>query len=313
MKTIAYTVIVSLFCLITFSLKAQQILNGGFEETYLDYGTNPNGELIASYWWFGWSVYCYETLGSVTKDSHSGDWALKLETTSCGWGNVAGMGGNTSQIPGAITVPEVISHTINSRPDQLSFYYKYEPIEGDTARLRALLFNYPEGITLLDPYAFLAIDTVAFIDYLFVESAEEYTNKTIDFQYQSSDIAAYISLDFRSNKNAWTNPQDNSHGHVGTALFIDDVELIYITTSTENLIKSNDIKLYPNPVVNHFRIDVPGNAEIQSVTIYDYSGRVVKNLVAQNSVFSTTNLSSGIYFVKVEISEGSVVKKLIKE
>jgi hypothetical protein len=313
MKTLN-KIILLVFCqLVVVTGYSQQLLNGGFEETYLDYGTNPTGDLKATYWWFGGSVYCDETLGSISNDSHSGDWALKMETISCGWGNVAGMGGNTSQIPGAITVPEVISHTINSRPDQLSFYYKFEPIEGDTARLRALLFNYPEGITLLDPYAFLAIDTVAFIDYFFIESTEEYTNKTINFQYESSDIAAYISLDFRSNKNAWTDPQFNSHGHEGTSLFIDDVELIYLTTALENPIKTNEVKLFPNPAEEHFSIDLPGNTTINSVSILDFSGRVVNIQASKNGMYSLNGLSTGMYFVQIETDKGSVVKKVVKE
>jgi len=311
MKTIAYTLIVSLFCLFTFSLKAQQILNGGFEETYIDTVYTPD-VLEAMHWKYGSSnsLDCGVPLGSLTNESNNGDWALKLETILCG-GQV---------YPGIITTsfnfqsflyPEIVAHFLQDRPDQISFYHKFSPINNDTAFVRVLLFNYPEVVPPPNYFPWIHVDTVAYTEFHITESADIYTQLTVNFEYENADIPAYIRVIFSSFKNIEVTPIQ--YGNIGTTLWIDDVELVYLSTSTENLITSNDIKLYPNPVVNHFRIDVPGNTEIQSVTIYDYSGRVVKNLVAQNSVFSTTNLSSGIYFVKVEMSEGSVVKKLIKE
>jgi hypothetical protein len=308
MKIYIYFLVIILSYMYINTSNAQQIMNGGFEDVYNDTSENPNGVITPLFWWFGWNPQdCGIPLGKLSTNSYNGDWAIELETISCWWGNNAGTVSTWSQTPNAMTYPEVASHQIDARPDQLSFHYKYLPMQGDSSRVIALLFNYPEGITINDPNLFSYIDTVGLIDYAIIDSTEGYINETLNFQYLSTSIPSYIKLTFMSSLLFY------DHGHPGTTLWIDDVELIYLTTSVENLITSTDVKLYPNPVEESFRIDVPGNTQIQSITVFDYSGRVVKNLVPQNGLYSINWLSSGIYFVQIETDKGNVVKKVMKE
>jgi hypothetical protein len=313
MKTIFLTTIILLASFPSNNLKAQQILNGGFEENYVD-SVFTIGVLRPINWDFGWVPDdCWVPLGSLTDDSNSGDWALKLETIGCGWGNYAGVASTNPEISNPLSYPEAVAHIINDRPDQISLYYKFSPINNDTALVRALLFNYPDTVTFANDWDYLShIDTIAFLTYNISEASNDYSQLVINFEYESADIPAYISVSIFSDKKTAAIPII-LNATPGTTLWVDDVELIYLSTSVENLITANDVKLFPNPVADNFRVEVPGNEEIQSITVIDYSGRVVKNLVLRNGMYSINGLATGMYFVQIETDKGKVVKKVMKE
>jgi hypothetical protein len=313
MKTIVSTCCISLFCLFTSSSNGQQLLNGGFEETYLDDNFKPS-ILKPFYWLYGSpnSLDCGIPLCSITNESNNDDWALKLETILCGGAIYAGSVFTTFDFQNSLSLPDAIAHTINDRPDQISFNYKYSPINNDTALVRALLFNYPEDVTFANPYYLSYIDTIAHLEYDIFGAANNYTQLTINFDYQSTDVPAYIMVSFFSDKKALAIPPTN-YGNPGTTLWIDDVSLIYLPTSIHNLISSGDVTLFPNPVAEHFSIDLPGNTTINSVSILDFSGRVVNIQASKNGMYSLNGLSTGMYFVQIETDKGSVVKKVVKE
>jgi len=313
MKTTLLFVILFSSCICTNSSKAQQLVNGGFEETYMDYGYFFDGELAPSGWGFGWIPDdCWVTLGNLTNDSYSGDWAIELATIGCGWGTYAGSAFPKPDNISFDSFPEDNAHEINSRPDQISFYHKFSPVNNDTALVQVLLFNFPDSATNIYPEVLSYIDTVAFVEFHFTEFTETYSPVILNIEYQNAEIPAYIRVVFSSFKKTAATPF-NQNGNPGTTLWIDDVELIYLPTSVQNLITTADVKLFPNPVDDHFKIDLPGNSIIISITIYDYSGRVVNNPVLQNGLYSLSGLATGMYFAQIETDKGSVVKKVIKD
>jgi hypothetical protein len=105
---------------------------------------------------------------------------------------------------------------------------------------------------------------------------------------------------------------------------IDDV-LLYnrVLTATEvaslsssslstSSFKSNNLKfsLYPNPATNLLKIDI--DSDIQSVEIYSLQGQ--KIMTASSKEINISNLSAGIYMVRVQDVDGSVAtQKIIKE
>lgn len=72
----------------------------------------------------------------------------------------------------------------------------------------------------------------------------------------------------------------------------------------------NALALYPNPVNDQLHIQLPSNVTINSVTLFNGIGQKV--LENSNSNFSVSTLSSGIYYVEIETSEGTFHKKIIK-
>jgi hypothetical protein len=312
MKTTLLFIILFSSCTCINTSKAQQLLNGGFEDTYFLQGSSDS-LLTPSGWGFGWITDdCWAFLGNLTDDSHSGDWAIKLETVGCAWGTYAGVAFPKPENPSLTSFPENNAHEINSRPDQISFYHKFTPVNNDTALVQVLLFNFPDSATNIYPEVLSYIDTVAFVEFQFTEFTDTYSQVILNIEYQNADIPAYIRVVFYSDKKAAISPPIQ-YGNPGTTLWIDDVELIYLPTSQENLFTSDEVKLSPNPVQEFFRIDLPGNTTINSLSVYDNSGRVVKNPVLESGIYSLSGLVAGMYFVQIETDKGCIVKKVIKE
>ena len=73
-----------------------------------------------------------------------------------------------------------------------------------------------------------------------------------------------------------------------------------------------DMKIYPNPVTNGFRVS--GLAGASTITLSDMNGKVLFTKEVDNDEYvSTDRLQQGIYLVRINTGEGSIVKKLIKK
>ncbi|MCK9322219.1 MAG: C10 family peptidase, partial [Bacteroidales bacterium] len=93
----------------------------------------------------------------------------------------------------------------------------------------------------------------------------------------------------------------------------DGWEVMYETSvlGVENNIMS-DISIYPNPAKN--QLNIVGLVDNSNITIYDLSGKVMKEISANNRVScNISDLSSGIYFVKIQNDQESQVVKFVKE
>lgn len=73
------------------------------------------------------------------------------------------------------------------------------------------------------------------------------------------------------------------------------------------------ISLYPNPVQGQLNITLPSSVELQSATMYDLLGKATDMNIAENNVLNTSNLSSGVYILKLETNQGTITKKVIKK
>lgn len=84
------------------------------------------------------------------------------------------------------------------------------------------------------------------------------------------------------------------------------------TLSTSNFEKST-FKIYPNPIKGNTL-----NADVKSTTsyqIYDILGKKILNgtVTTNNKKINVSSLKKGIYILKLETSNGSITKKLIRE
>ena len=91
----------------------------------------------------------------------------------------------------------------------------------------------------------------------------------------------------------------------GQAIFRD-----YPLSTSDNVL--SEFKIYPNPTSEKLFISSENN-HIQSISIFSVSGKKVKEITASPiSSIDVSNLSKGIYFIKIFSSEGNVVKKFMK-
>ena len=70
---------------------------------------------------------------------------------------------------------------------------------------------------------------------------------------------------------------------------------------------ANEIFVYPNPVKDIININLADDTECQSVAIYSLDGRLIVETfpeTSQSSTINIANLTSGLYLIKVRMSDG---------
>lgn len=133
-------------------------------------------------------------------------------------------------------------------------------------------------------------------------SSTTYTLKTVNFT-PSTTGTYYFAFNNNSPANA-----------AGThALFIDNFTVT--ETLSANEFKISNVSLSPNPTKNMLYIS-NDNTTFNSIEVSDLNGRIVK-ATKQNALNTTevniSDLSAGVYMVKIVSDKGTVTKKVIKE
>lgn len=103
----------------------------------------------------------------------------------------------------------------------------------------------------------------------------------------------------------------NLGGGTGT-FYIDDIQFLDKSLSIEENPAVNNYQIFPNPTSLSFSINTPFAS---NVIIYNTLGKMVKNVAISNSnsVINTSELITGVYFVKIINQKDRTVKKLIIE
>jgi PKD repeat protein len=103
------------------------------------------------------------------------------------------------------------------------------------------------------------------------------------------------------------------------SITIDDVVIERVKRATDD-----DISIYPNPFTNEINVQcqIQGEELVDfSINLYDYSGKLIKNLDRKNKVnpgvydlkTDLSSLPSGIYFYSLEVQgRSNIVKKSVK-
>jgi ligand-binding sensor domain-containing protein len=89
-----------------------------------------------------------------------------------------------------------------------------------------------------------------------------------------------------------------------------------IPVSVKEYIKTeNNVKVFPNPVKDHFNIEIPAGMNISYIEIFTIQGNVIKSLKITNNQNSIDmrNLPGGIYIIRLHTDQGVVVKKMVKQ
>lgn len=83
----------------------------------------------------------------------------------------------------------------------------------------------------------------------------------------------------------------------------------------EIMLRDRSFNLYPNPVADV--LTIKGNNNLKEIIVFDVNGRVLDNIsvvgIQLEKVLNVTELTQGIYFVRVVSSKGQFVSKLVKE
>lgn len=118
-----------------------------------------------------------------------------------------------------------------------------------------------------------------------------------------------VISDFDNNVDPVINPYTTDSGN------IEDYSVIFNPTLSveSNQINSDKVQIYPNPTKNILNINNETNSEITSISIIDALGRHILKSANTNTI-SVANLNNGVYFLKLEFKNNSIVtKRFIKQ
>jgi len=82
------------------------------------------------------------------------------------------------------------------------------------------------------------------------------------------------------------------------------------TTGIDKATNNKKINIYPNPA-NSF-IEIKTDLDYSSVSIMDVTGKAIKQLDSQTKI-DISDLTNGIYFIKITGKENTVIRKFVKE
>ena len=132
-------------------------------------------------------------------------------------------------------------------------------------------------------------------------SAAAYTQRSATF---TASNAGVYHFGFHNNSPA---------GTVQSFLFFDTLEMTSVLANEQ--FNSGKFSVYPNPVNDVLTIANSSLYEIKSVTITDVNGRTIKNVSLGNVTETQVNvgeLTSGVYFLNIDTTNGSITKKFVK-
>lgn len=87
-------------------------------------------------------------------------------------------------------------------------------------------------------------------------------------------------------------------------------ESCYLFTEIEEIEKSS-LKIFPNPTKNTLSIENIENIDIESISLLNTKGQLIKQFDSNKTSFDISNISSGCYVLKIKHKNGVFTKKLI--
>jgi len=266
---------------------AQSIPNGDMEDWIAVTGYDSLAGFTSTNLFFFPSV-------NVTKvtDVHGGSFAARMTgTTWLGIFNVPGGIGTNAEV-NLTTFALSGGYPYTERPNAFTGWFKYEPSNNDSCILLAVLtkWNGTKRYTIgIAPYFGKST----------ANAYKEFTSNVIYFSTENPDTAFVMAL----TSSAFLTAQ------VASVLYVDDLAFTFnvgVPTVSDNEIVINT---YPNPARDFLNIELKGNHNVTSVTIFDVLGNKlsVVEVSSGNIVLTTATLPDGMYVYQLNDKKKVVV------
>ncbi len=205
---------------------------------------------------------------NVTKDTdaHTGTYSAKLVTS-----NWFGLITSATVFSGSFepnqtnpTESVKFGKPFTDTPDNFRVWYKYFPVENDSAEIYTYLTRWDGSNTVNVAEAYTKVYT----------QQGEWTELDIPFTYLSTEAPDSITMVFASSSRG-----DIFQGQVGNTLYIDDPELYYcITGISQPMMSEVSAKIYPNPVSNG-DINIELSEQVNGIiSIFSNDGRLMNRI-----------------------------------
>ena len=237
-----------------------------------------------------------------TTDAYAGTYAMELQTYAGDHnGNAVAQSGMVGTGYCSGNGPSCTwegGYPFASQIDTLSFYYKYAPMGNDTASVY-LMFKYNGSV-------------VAGSGMLIENAASAYQYAEIPFNTGTPVDSVIIQLQ----SSVW---QDTALSFIGSDFKVDNIAFKSQITGISNPFVNAVLagSSYPNPVNNILNILLSPNSGETRLTIFDVTGRTVKEELLHSSVtierLDVSALPSGIYIYQLSQDSGIVTNRFIKK
>lgn len=113
------------------------------------------------------------------------------------------------------------------------------------------------------------------------------------------DVALFGDVDLSGNDRIFNTTIDLGAYEYISTLSVDDISL-----------STNSVRLYPNPVND--KLFIKSDNAIDSITIYNVSGQIIKQTEIFSNVIDVSGLNAGLYFINIKSDNRENIKKFIK-
>lgn len=284
--------IISIISISASAVFSQALPNNGFEAWTAN--PTPAYDILT-----GWNTLntLIGPLGTITcfkataaGDFHTGAAALKLVTKTAALGQVANGIATTGTID--ITKQGIsggIAYT--GRPDSIVGYYKYTPVSTDNGFVQMILTGAGGDTDTVGIATFNTPNT----------TVAAYVRFAAPFVYKSANTVAKSLCIISSSASATVHFE-------GSALFVDDLDLITKVTGVKQLTSVN-VTVGPNPTHDFVMVKNP-EMEKTTLVIYDVTGRTMTQQIItdQSTTIYLNEYKNGMYFYSVSTVAGNLIK-----
>src|SRR5690606_39216260 len=153
-----------------------------------------------------------------------------------------------------------------------------------------------------------------------VETFIDYNTNKVYFYLPTLNLQAKSKGSFTQNgKLNYVSFNVNQLNAASVAKF-DNIKISALQTLPSYILSNNEFitatfNVFPNPATNMVTITNNENIVVEQVTIYDISGKVINTQIfnKENEVqLNVEHLASGTYMLHIQTSEGTAVKKLVR-
>lgn len=227
-----------------------------------------------------------------TSDVHGGTYAAKMVSNVLASFFLPGFVGT-----GDLDITEQTIHLgrqFNGRPEKFQGWYKYTPVNGDSAEFRVWFTRYDaltmqsikigEGSQKIKS----AVNTYSMFD-VNINYSDAGTPDTVVIFCTGS--AGYDLVNLLS-----------STGEPGSTLWADDLSFVYPAGINEDELANQNVKVYPTIVSDGLNVETSLNNSQMKVRIYDMNGKVIisENMASSLHTVDVTALSAGSYIIIIQ-------------
>ena len=280
-----------LFFAFCFQIKAQeQVVESGFEK-WSGSPAHPNG------WVTQQSVSGLK--GNLESQDmnifHSGSSSMRLATDTITIPLAGNLLINGFALYGTATYqpPTTVNYRgtpFTHRPDSIVFWYRFSPVENDSANFGIQLTKWRDSTT------YIAVNADYEPAYL-LNTNGSWIRNSCPLTYFSEQNPDTILIAFGSGSDV---------KHRGSLLWVDDVSLIY--NSNVGVLEDNtlslQVDLFPNPTSATLYFSKETIYSDCSVDVYDMKGKRIIHDTLKNNSLDVSNLENGTYYIQLLDNKG---------